>query len=52
MEADKCPHLQKRGQGFIKNYRPISLTCLVMKLFGRIFKEELLPRTLNHVQLI
>ena len=36
---------KKRGKDDIKNYRPISLTCLVMKLFKRILKEELLLRT-------
>ena len=33
---------QKDSKDDIKNYRPISLTCLVMKLFERILKEELL----------
>ena len=36
---------KKGSKDDIKNYRPISLTCLVMKLFERILKEELLLRT-------
>ena len=32
----------------IKNYRPISLTCLVLKLFERVSKEECLLRT-SHI---
>ena len=39
------PIHKKGGKDDIKNYRPISLTCLVMKLFERILKEELLLRT-------
>ena len=37
----------KKGPRMIlkTTYRPISLTCLVMKLFERILKEELLLRT-------
>ena len=34
----------------IKNYGFISLTCLVMKLFERIFKEELLGLRTSHSQ--
>ena len=46
METGKCrSNSQKGGKDDIKNYRPISLTCLVMKLFERILKEELLLRT-------
>ena len=36
---------KKGGKDDIINYRPISLTCLVMKRFERILKEELLLRT-------
>ena len=39
------PIHEKGGKDDIKNYKPISLTCLVMKLFERILKEELLLRT-------
>ena len=38
------PIHKKGGKDDIKNYRPISLTCLVMKLFERILEEELLLR--------
>ena len=38
--------IHKKGdKDNIKNYRPNSLTCLVMKLFERILKGELLLRT-------
>ena len=43
--ANVVPIHKKGGEDDIKNYRPISLTCLVMKLFERILKEELLLRT-------
>ena len=43
--ANVVPIHKKGGKDDIKNYRPISLTCLVMKLFERISKEELLLRT-------
>ena len=43
--ANFVPIHKKGGKDDIKNYRPISLTCLVMKLFERILKEELLLRT-------
>ena len=38
------PIHKKRSKDNIKNYRPISLTCLVMKLFEKNLKEELLLR--------
>ena len=47
--ANVVPIHKKEGKDDIKNYRPISLTCLVMKLFERILKEELLLRT-SHLQ--
>ena len=37
--------LKKGSKDDIKNYRPILLTCLVMKPFERFLKEELLLRT-------
>ena len=43
--ANVVPIHKKGSKDDIKNYRPISLTCLVMKLFERILKEELLLRT-------
>ena len=43
--ANVVPIHKKGSNDDIKNYRPISLTCLVMKLFERILKEELLTRT-------
>ena len=43
--ANVVPILKKGGKDDIKNYRPISLTYLVMKLFERILKEELLLST-------
>ena len=43
--ANVVPIHKKGSKDDIKNYRPISLTCLVMKLFEKILKEELLLRT-------
>ena len=43
--ANVVPIHKKGSKDDIKNYKPISITCLVMKLFERILKEELLLRT-------
>ena len=40
-----CLSTTKGSKDDIKNYRPISLTSLVMKTFERILKDELLIRT-------
>ena len=46
MEDCQCrAYPQKGSKDDIKNYRPISLTSLVMKTFERILKDELLIRT-------
>ena len=43
------PVFKKGGKNKVENYRPISLTCLVMKAFERIIKEELLIHTSNYL---
>ena len=43
--ANVVPVHKKGGKNKVENYRPISLTCLVMKIFERIIKEELLNLT-------
>ena len=43
--ANVVPIHKKGSKDDIKNYRPVSLTCLVMKLFEKNLKEELLLRT-------
>ena len=43
--ANVVPVYKKGSKDNIENYRPISLTSLVMKTFERILKEELLLRT-------
>ena len=43
--ANVVPVHKKGSKENIENYRPISLTSLVMKAFERILKEELLGRT-------
>ena len=39
--AKVVPIHKKGNKDDIKNYRPVSLTCLVTKLFENILKEEL-----------
>ena len=42
----KCgPNTQKGNKDNVENYRPISLTSLVMKTLKRILKDEFLLRT-------
>ena len=43
--ANVVPIHKKGAKENIENYRPISLTCLVMKTFERIVKEKLIQRT-------
>ena len=43
--ANIIPIHKKGSKDDIENYRPISLTCLVMKIFERIIREDLLLRT-------
>jgi hypothetical protein len=43
--ANVVPIHKKGSKSSVENYRPISLTCLVMKVFERIIKEELLKHT-------
>ena len=45
--ANVVPVFKKGSKENVENYRPISLTCLVMKTFERIIKDELLNR-INH----
>jgi hypothetical protein len=42
--ANVVPVHKKGSKDDVENYRPISLTSLVMKSFERIIKEELLIR--------
>ena len=46
--AHVVPLLKKGSKENIENYRPISLTSLIMKTFERILKDEILFRT-NHL---
>ena len=46
--AHIVPVHKKGSKDNIENYRPISLTSLVMKTFERILKDEILSRT-NHL---
>ena len=43
--ANVVPVFKKGKKGNVENYRPISLTCLVMKIFERIIKDEILGHT-------
>ena len=43
--ANVVPVHKKGAKDDVENYRPISLTSLVMKVFERILKEELLNKT-------
>ena len=47
--ANVVPVFKKGKKSTVENYRPISLTCLVMKIFERIVKEELLDHTSQYL---
>ena len=43
--ANVVPVFKKGNKSNVENYRPISLTCLVMKIFERIVRQSLLSHT-------
>ena len=45
--ANVVPIFKKGDKASVENYRPISLTCLVMKVFERLVKEKLLSLTVD-----
>ena len=47
--ANVVPVYKKGSKSNVDNYRPISLTCLVMKVFERIVKDELLKHVGPHL---
>ena len=47
--ANVVPIFKKGSKSEVENYRPISLTCLVMKIFERIVKEKLLSLTSDYL---
>ena len=42
--ANVVPVHKKGSKGSVENYRPISLTCLVMKIFEKIVRDEIMLR--------
>ena len=42
--ANVVPVYKKGGKASVENYRPISLTCLVMKIFEKIVRDELMTK--------
>ena len=42
--ANVVPVFKKGSKASVENYRPISLTCLCMKIFERIVREEIMKR--------
>ena len=42
--ANVVPVFKKGSKNLVENYRPISLTCLVMKIFEKIIRNELMIR--------
>ena len=45
--ANVVPIHKKGSKVEVENYRPISLTCLIMKIFERIVRDEILLRCQN-----
>ena len=44
-----CPSTQKGTKMDVENYRPISLTCLIMKIFEKIVRDEILLKCNNMI---
>ena len=42
--ANVVPVFKKDSKASVENYRPISLTCLCMKIFEKIVREEIMKR--------
>ena len=42
--ANVVPVFKKGSKASVENYRPISLTCLCMKIFEKIVREEIMKR--------
>ena len=47
--ANVVPIFKKGDKSVVDNYRPISLTCLVMKIFERIVKDKILDITAHRL---
>ena len=47
--ANVVPVHKKGSKASVENYRPISLTCLVMKIFEKIVRNELMARCANKI---
>ena len=47
--ANVVPVHKKGSKSNVENYRPISLTCLIMKIFERIVRQKLLDLTSQHL---
>ena len=48
-EANVVPIHKKGNKSLIKNYRPISLTCLIMKVFEKLIRDKLLEICLDKI---
>ncbi|MCP4459563.1 MAG: hypothetical protein GY816_16300, partial [Cytophagales bacterium] len=48
-EAHVVPVFKKGCKNDVANYRPISLTSLVMKVYERVIRSELLPKVIDKI---
>ena len=47
--ANVVPVFKKGSKASVENYRPISLTCLCMKIFEKIVRKEIMRRCGHHI---
>ena len=47
--ANVVPVHKKGDKSLVENYRPISLTCLIMKVFERCISDELLSKCQDRI---
>ena len=47
--ANVVPVFKKGSKASVENYRPISLTCLCMKVFEKIVREEIMRKCGHHI---